>query len=173
MRWSEACRGVQRVHTRQSPTGTGTHPSTKYWSTNAKHGTFPSLFCQKCQYCKELSYLKYIYITLFRQSNLLCSHSAELEITSDITVLSDAFSSVTLTNQFLYNLPLAMSYLKLDFDRRTLSNDLTARTYCFLSLGLIETSDWMSQTASNFQSTTSVVRRRKSHWYILNRPSSD
>ena len=127
-------------------------------------GPFLHLFCQKCQYCKELSYLKYIYITLFRQSNLLCSHSAELEITSDITVLSDAF---------LYNLPLAMSYLKLDFDRRTLSNDLTARTYCFLSLGLIETSDWMSQTASNFQSTTSVVRRRKSHWYILNRPSSD
>ena len=42
--------------------------------------------------------------------------------------------------------------------------DLTVLTYCFLSLGLIATRAWMSQTASNLVATTSEVRARKSHW---------
>ena len=42
--------------------------------------------------------------------------------------------------------------------------DLTVLTYPFLSLGLIATRAWMSQTASNLVATTSEVRARKSHW---------
>ena len=51
--------------------------------------------------------------------------------------------------------------------------DLTVLTYCFLSLGLIATRAWMSQTASNLVATTSEVRARKSHWYRRIRPSLD
>ena len=42
--------------------------------------------------------------------------------------------------------------------------DLTVLTYPFLSLGLIATRAWMSQTASNLVATTSEVQARKSHW---------
>ena len=75
------------------------------------------------------------------------------------------------------------------------SSDLTVLTYCFLSLGLMLTKLWVSHTASTCTMDTVVVKNedgnrwmichltltpsicsvtwRKSHWNILNRPSSD